>query len=186
MSGERQRVVAAPALVIGAVLGMAGTFTPSAELRGLAWGIDGIALVVASAVLVVYHFREGHDRLAAGFLIFLAGETLIVSGSAMGLAASAPTFAAGAGLWAAALALIGFSPILPMFVRVTGWIAAIAFAVTTARMFAGVALTPLSRPLPFYAYPLLGLTLLGWAWAHARQTANREPRTNNQEPPTKN
>jgi hypothetical protein len=168
MSDDLHRIVAAPALVIGAVLGMAGTFTSSAGLRGLAWGIDGTALVVASAVLVVHHLRQGHDLLAAGFLVFLAGETLIVSGSAMELAASAPTFAAGAGLWAAALALISVSPILPAFVRVTGGIAAIAFAATAAGMFGGAALTPLSQPLPFYAYPFLGLTLLGWAWAHAR------------------
>ena len=171
MSVDHQRVVAAPALVIGAVLGMAGTFTSSAGLRGLAWGIDGTALVVASAVLVVHHLRKGHDLLAAGFVVFLAGETLIVSGSAMDLAASAPTFAAGAGLWAAALALISVSPLLPAFVRVTGGIAAMAFAITAARMFAGVALTPLSKPMPFYAFPFLGLTLLGWAWAPARPRA---------------
>jgi len=171
MSGDRQRIVAATALVIGAVLGMAGTFTPSVGLRGLAWGIDGVSLVVASALLVVYHLRQGHDLLAAGFLVFLAGETLIVSGSAMELAASAPTFAAGAGLWSAALALTSFSPILPAFVRVTGGIAAIAFAVTAARIFGGETLTPLTRPMPFFAYPFLGLTLFGWAWAHARSRA---------------
>lgn len=168
MSGDHQRVVAAPALVIGAVLGMAGTFTSSPGLRGLAWGMDGTALVVASAVLAVYHFRQGHDLLAAGFLVFLAAETLIVSGSAMELTASAPTFAAGAGLWAAALALISVSRLLPAFVRVTGGVAAVALAITAARMFGGAALTALSKPLPFYAYPFLGLTLLGWAWAHAR------------------
>ena len=64
MSDDLHRIVAAPALVIGAVLGMAGTFTSSAGLRGLAWGIDGTALVVASAVLVVHHVRQGHDLLA--------------------------------------------------------------------------------------------------------------------------
>jgi hypothetical protein len=168
MSGDHQRTVAATALVIGALLGMAGTFMPSAQLRSLAWGADGVSLVVASALLVVYHLRQGHDLLAAGFLVFLAGETLIVSGSAMELAASAPTFAAGAGLWAAALALVSFSPALPMFVRVTGGIAAIAFSITAARMFGGAALTPLSKPLPFGAYPFLGITLIGWAWAHVR------------------
>src|SRR5215217_5170989 len=109
---------------------MAGAFAPSAGLRGLAWGIDGSALVVASALLVMHHLRQGRELLAAGFLVFLAGETLIVSGSAMDLEASAPIFAAGAGLWAAALALVSFSPVLPMFVRVTGGIAAIAFSIT--------------------------------------------------------
>ena len=90
MSEARLRVVAAAGLVVGAVLGIAGTFVPSAELRGLAWGIDGVALVVASALLAVYYLRQGDLQLAAGFLVFLAGETLIVSGSAMDLAASAP------------------------------------------------------------------------------------------------
>jgi hypothetical protein len=105
MSGERLRIVAAAGLVIGALLGMAGTFAPSAELRGLAWGVDGTALIVGVALLAVHHLRQGNEQLAAGFLVFLAGETLIVSGSAMELAASAPTVAAGFGLWAAALAL---------------------------------------------------------------------------------
>jgi hypothetical protein len=32
---------------------MAGTFASSAALRGLCWGIDGVALVMASALLTV-------------------------------------------------------------------------------------------------------------------------------------
>ena len=168
------RVVVAAALVIGALLGMAGSFAPSAELRGLAWGADGIALIIGSALLVVHHVRQGHDQLAAGFLVFLAGETLIVAGSAMDLAASAPLFAAGAGLWSAALVLVSVSPILPMIVRATGSIAAVLFAITAARMFAGASLTPLSRPLPFFAYPFLAITLFGWAWVHVQ---SRQVRT---------
>src|SRR5215218_9455838 len=148
MRGEPLRAVAAAGLVIGALLGMAGAFAPSAGLRGLAWGIDGSALVVASALLVVHHLRQSRELLAAGFLVFLAGETLIVSGSAMDLEASAPIFAAGAGLWAAALALVSASPIMPRLVRVTGAIAAILFAVTSAQIFGGAGLTPLSEPLP--------------------------------------
>jgi hypothetical protein len=169
MNDERLRPVAAAGLVIGALLGMAGTFAPSAELRGLAWGTDGIALVVASALLSVHYLRRGDAQLAAGFLVFLAGETLILSGSAMDLAASAPSFAAGAGLWAAALALVSASPIMPRLVRVTGAIAAILFATTAARIFGGAGLTPLSEPLPFYGYPFLAVTLFGWAWVHIRR-----------------
>ncbi len=173
MNGEHVRIIAAAGLIIGALLGMAGSFAPSAELRGLAWGLDGVALVVASALLAVHHLRRGHEQLAAGFLVFLAGETLIVSGSAMALAASAPSFAAGAGLWSAALALISASPVLPMLVRATGAVAAVLFAVTAVRMFGGAALTPLSTPLPFHAYPFLAITLFGWAWAHLRSKPTR-------------
>ena len=152
--------------MIGALLGMAGSFAPTAELRGLAWGVDGVALVVASALLGIHHLRRGDGQLAAGFLVFLAGETLILSGSAMDLTASAPSFAAGAGLWSAALALVSASPIMPRLVRATGAIAAILFAVTAARIFGGAGLTPLSEPLPFYGYPFLAATLFGWAWVH--------------------
>jgi hypothetical protein len=49
---------------------------------------------------------------------------------------------------------------------VTGTVAALLFAVTAARIFQGGGLTPLSTPLPFYAYPFLAATLLGWAWVH--------------------
>jgi hypothetical protein len=112
--------------------------------------------------------------LAAGFLVFLAGETLIVAGSAMELAASAPLFAAGAGLWSAALVLISASPLMPAVVRVTGAIASMLLAVTALRLFGGEGLTPLSKPLPFYAYPFLAITLCGWAWAHVRSQPVRD------------
>src|SRR5262245_40377232 len=137
MRGDRLRIIAAIGLVIGALLGMAGSFAPTAELRGLMWGIDGVALIVASALLAVHHLRLGNEQLAAGFLVFLAGETLIVSCSAMELAASAPFFAAGTALWSAALALVSGSPLLPPWVRATGTISAILFAVTAVRMLAG-------------------------------------------------
>ena len=82
MLDGRLRFVPIVALVLGALLGMAGTFTSSAAVRGLAWGIDGTLLSVAAAMLAVHHLRSGDGTLAAGFIVFLAGETLIVSGSA--------------------------------------------------------------------------------------------------------
>ena len=81
MNDARLRQIAAIGLVIGALLGMAGTFAPSASLRGLAWGVDGTALIVATALLTVHHLRRGNDLAAAGFLVFVVGETLILSGA---------------------------------------------------------------------------------------------------------
>ncbi len=39
------------------------------------------------------------------------------------------------------------------------------------QMFMGHALTPLSKPLPFFAYPFLVATLCGWAWVHYHEAA---------------
>jgi hypothetical protein len=139
-------------------------------LRGLAWGLDGTALVLGALLLAVHHIKRGNEQLAAGFFTFVAGQTLVVSSSAMDLAASSPSFGAGAGLWAAGLALVSASPSMPFFVRATGGIASILFALVALQIYSGTALTPLSEPLPFFAYPFLVLTLFGWAAVHYRRT----------------
>jgi hypothetical protein len=167
MSDSRTRLIVSGGLVIGALLGMAGTFAP-ASLRGLAWGLDGTALIVATALLTLHYFRRGEDLAAAGFLVFVAGETLIVAGSAMDLVASVPLFAAGAGLWAASLLLVNASGVMPRALRLIGFIGAVLFAAVAIAIFSGRSLTPLSQPLPFFAYPFLAATLFGWAWVHYR------------------
>lgn len=167
----RPRLLVPAGLVIGAILGMAGTFVASPALRGLFWGVDGIALIVATALLTIDHFRRGNDVIAAGFLVFVVGETLIVSSAAMPLAASGPVFAAGVGLWAAALALISAPRVMPSWIRVVATVAALLFAAVAVQVFMGSSLTPLSHPLPFFAYPFLAATLFGWAWVEYRNAA---------------
>jgi hypothetical protein len=164
MSTERPSRVAPVCLVVGARLGLAGSFAPSASLRSLAWGIDGTTLIVAAALLAVHCLRQSHEFAAAGFLVFIAGQTLVLSGSAMSLEASSPLFAAGAALWAAALVLISAARVMPLIVRASGGVAALLFALTALQVFAGRNLTPMSEPLPFLAYPVLVFTLFGWAW----------------------
>jgi hypothetical protein len=171
MHDRHAQLVAPCGLVVGAVLGMAGTFAPSASLRGLLWGVDGIALIIATALLTIHHSRRGNDVVAAGFLVFVVGETLILAGAAMDLVASGPLFAAGVGLWAASLALVSAPNVMPAWLRAVAVVAALLFAVVAVQVFMGRALTPLSQPLPFFAYPFLAVTLFGWAWVHYRNAA---------------
>ena len=170
MKSQSSRRIAPALLVIGSIFGMAGTFVPAPSLRGLFWGVDGACLIVATALLTMHHFRRGNDVAAAGFLVFVVGETLIVSGSAMSLEDTVPVFAAGTGLWAASLALICGPRIYPAWIRVVGVLAALLFAFVAIHGFMGFGLTPLSKPLPFFAYPFLVATLLGWAWVHHRES----------------
>jgi hypothetical protein len=168
MSADRDRllrVLACIGLAIGGVFGLAGTFAPSAGLRGLAWGIDGLALVMAAALLTIVFYRRDELIVASGFLIFTVGEGLILSGAAQDLIASVPSFGAGAGLWALALLMISIPNMFSLPVRILGGLAGILFATTAAQIFAGVQLTPLASPLPFYAYPVFVATMAGWIWA---------------------
>ena len=106
MNEKLIKVTASTGLLIGGILGMVGSFLPSASLRSLAWSLDGIGLIIASALLAIYYLRKGYDGTAAGFLIFTIGKALILSSSGIDLDANVTSFAAGAGLWAASLALI--------------------------------------------------------------------------------
>jgi hypothetical protein len=171
MSDSQRRTVASAGLVVGALFGMAGTFVPSASVRGLAWGLDGTALIVAAALLTVHYVRLGNDLAAAGFLVFVAGETLILAGAAMNLVTSVPVFGAGTALWAASLAMVSASRAMPPLVRGVGVVAALLFTIVAAQICFGRTLTPLSEPLPFFAYPFLAATLFGWAWVHYRDAA---------------
>ena len=164
MHDKPLRALAAIGLAVGGAFGLAGTFAPSAALRGLAWGIDGVALVMAGALLAVLFLRRGQDLVAAGFLVFAVGEGAILSGAAMDLTASIPSFGAGTGLWAMALAMISGPRVFPIVVRLLGAAAAVLFAVTALQIFAGAQITPLSRPLPFFAYPVFVATFVGWIW----------------------
>ena len=147
---------------MGGAFGLAGTFAPSASLRGLAWGIDGVALVMASALLTLRFYRKDQDVVASGFLVFAVGEGIIVSGAAMDLAASVPSFGAGTGLWAVALALISAPRAFPLIVRLLGLGTSILFAITAAQIFMGAQILPTSSPLPFFAYPFFVATFVGW------------------------
>ena len=168
MNNKTLRYLAALGLALGGLLGLAGTFAPSPALRGLAWGIDGLGLVMASALLTVGYFRDGQDLVASGFLVFAVGQGLIVSGAAMDLPESVPSFGAGAGLWAVALMLISVPSVLPPLARLLGLVTSFLFAVTALRIFSGAPLLPTSSPLPFYVYPVFVATLGAWIWTLLR------------------
>lgn len=164
MSEKASQFVPSVGLVVGSALGMAGTFVHSATARGLLWGIDGVLLTVATALLTIHYLRKGSEIVAAGFLVFAVGEALILSGAAVDLATGVPMFGAGASLWAASLFLLCSPRVAPLWVRIAGVTAGLLFSVVALQIFTGQEITPLSRPLPFFAYPFLAATLLGWAW----------------------
>jgi hypothetical protein len=160
--------LASGCLIVGAVLGLAGTFVSSAPSQARLWALDSVALVAGTTLLALKYFRAGVDLVAAGFLVFAIGEGVLLAGTAAGPVGSVPAFAAGTALWATALLMVSVTPVFAVWIRVVGVIAACLFAVTASRLFAGESLLPTSSPLPFFAYPFLVFTLLGWAWSQLR------------------
>ncbi|WP_189522259.1 MULTISPECIES: hypothetical protein [unclassified Mesorhizobium] len=156
--------IASIGLAIGGIFGLAGTFVASDALRETLWAIDGVALVVATALLTMKYQRLGNDCVAAGFLTFLAGESLLLAGNAAGLQASVPSYVGGISLWAAALILVSVPNTFALWMRITGLIAAVLFLVSVGMVLWGAPLQPTSAPLPAAGYPFLVLTFIGWIW----------------------
>jgi hypothetical protein len=165
---NRLDVIAAVGLAVGGIFGLAGTFVGYAAARQLLWAIDGVGIVIASALLTLKYFRAGEDCVAAGFLVLLAGESLLLSGDAAGLEASVPSFAGGVALWSAALFLISAPSAFAAWIRAAAMASAILFAITAIEISIGVVLLPTSAPLPALGYPLLVLTFAGWIWTLLR------------------
>jgi hypothetical protein len=157
-------IVAAIGLALGAVLGMAGTFVADPNLRSILWGIDSLGVIVATTVLALKFFRSGNDAVAAGFLIYTIGECVMLGGTAQSLDAMVPAFAAGAALWAVGLLLTAIPRGFSLWIRFVSIIAALLFAATAARIFAGTRILATDRPLPTVGYPFLVLSFAGWIW----------------------
>ncbi len=154
--------VAVAGLVLGGALGMAGTFAAQANVRNTLWAVDSVGLIVATVILAIHFFRKGSDTVATGFLVYALGESVMLGGTAATLEASVPAFAAGTALWAAGLLLTSLPGEFAMWTRLAGVAAGLLMAITSAEIFWGNAITPLTHPLPFFAYPVLVLTFAGW------------------------
>jgi hypothetical protein len=160
-------------LLLGAVFGLLGTVVPQPGLRQLFWGIDGAGLVMATSLLAIRYFKKGSDCVAAGFLVFAIGEGLLLAGIAAGLEGSVPSFGGGTVLWATALFMVSGPRELTQWVRLSGMVAAILFTVVSLRIFLGERLLPTSTPLPFFGYPFLVLTFVGWIWTLVSESRRR-------------
>jgi hypothetical protein len=76
---DRLDIVSSAGLAIGGVFGLAGTFVGQLAIRQIFWAIDRVGIVVTTALLALRYFRRSDDCVAAGFLVFLAGESLLPS-----------------------------------------------------------------------------------------------------------
>ena len=169
------RILAVAGLITGAVLGMAGSMVVQSNVRAVCWAIDSTGLIVATSILALAYGRAGRLEIAAGFLVYAIGEAVMLGGTAMSLEASVPAFAAGTALWSASLAITSVPRVFALWTRLAGLVASVLFGVVSLRIFWGAAVTPISRPLPFFAYPFLVLTFIGWIVASLKSSTAGEP-----------
>jgi len=156
-------------LLVGCVLGMAGSIVPSSTFRNVAWATGSAGIILAGALLAMRFFRNGRDGAAAGFLTLVIGEAVVFSSCATNLDDNISSFGAGIFLWALSIAFLSIQKVFPLVVRLTGIIAAGLFAAASILILTGHPVNALAKPLPFLAYPFYAATLVGWAWTLLRE-----------------
>jgi hypothetical protein len=72
-------------------------------------------------------------------------------------------------LWAAGLLLTSLPKEFAVWARGAGCVAAVLFASVSLRIFWGETVTPVAKPLPYFAYPFLVLAFVGWGWRVAKE-----------------
>lgn len=168
------RILAVVGLIAGGGLGMAGSMVSSDHVRAVCWAVDAVGVIVATTIMALAHLRSGRMEVAAGFLVYALGEGVMLTSTAGSLEGSIPAFAAGTALWSAGLTLTSVPRVFPIWTRALGLIAAILFGITSLAIFSGTPLSPITRPLPMFAYPSLVLTFIGWMVAIIRSGAPTE------------
>lgn len=166
---QNRIIIAAIGLLVGCILGVAGSVVPSDTFRNLAWAAGSAGIILAGALLTIWYFRKGWDGVAAGYLLLVLGESVVFSSCATNLDDNIPSFGAGTFLWALSMATLSFQKTFPVFVRFTGIVAAGLFATVSLLIFTNYPVNALARPLPFLAYPFYAATLVGWAWTLLRR-----------------
>jgi hypothetical protein len=180
LPGKSIVITSAAGLTAGSLLGMIGSIIPSDIFRNITWGLGSASLILAALLLTMFYFRKGWDLVAAGFLAYAIAESVVFASSATSLEDNIGTLGAGTFLWALSIAVLSLQKVFPLFVRITGMIASVLFAVFALRIFSGDSLNALSKPLPFFA-----MTLVGWAWTLLRRHAQPEKNFKIQAPSSK-
>ena len=158
---------------LGVLFGMAGSAVKDPVTQVVFYEISSIGLTVA-AVLMAWKFaKENADLLSAGFLILAIGEAVMSGGAATDSISSGAqsSFGAGMALYVPALLMISLPKGYPLFVRITGSLASIPFAIAAAMIFMGQEVLSTS-PFPSAGYGLLSLTIIGWIYTLLREIHN--------------
>jgi uncharacterized membrane protein YeaQ/YmgE (transglycosylase-associated protein family) len=79
MNEKLTKTIAVIGLFTGCIFGIIGSFVSSASFRGLAWEWMVLALILASALLTVYNFRNRYRHPCCRFSHLCHRRRLILS-----------------------------------------------------------------------------------------------------------
>lgn len=157
--------ITALGFALGVVFGISGSSVKDPVTQALFYEISSLGLIVATVLMTLKFNRSGKELLAAGFLVFALGEVAMNVGVApMASEISMGSFGAGMALYVPAFLLICLPKGMPVYVRISGALCTIPFAIAGTKIFLGHEV-PSTSLYPSIGYALLSLTFIGIIYA---------------------
>lgn len=157
--------VAIGGLIIGAALGLAGSFF-AGQVQAFLFVISSLGLIAGSLLLAMRRLSSRDHMAAAGFAALAIGEAALIGpGNAP---AAAARFASGVMVYVPALLLIGASGWGSLWARLAALASAVVFAAYALAYLAGGAPDP-NGPMGSVGYLLLTLAIVGWIMTILRE-----------------
>jgi len=154
---------------IGAGFGMAGSMVTAHITQMMFYEISSVGLIVAAVLISGKYAKENSEFVAAGFIMFAIAEAIMTVGTPeIPTGGAQPSFGAGMALYVPSLLLISLPNKFAIFVRITGTLASIPFAIASSKIFLGEEV-PSTSMLPSIGYTLLTITIIGWIWTIFRK-----------------
>lgn len=150
-------------LLMHVTTGMASEAIEDEGYKHLAWAVSAFFMIIGASMLSSKLTRDGHDIPAAGFIVLSIAQATSYAFIATH-DAGAEQFGAVVAIFIPGIILISFYPIVPLFLRISGFLSAIAFMVLAIIIYRDMNKEALQGILTTLAYILMSIVLVGWAW----------------------
>lgn len=150
-------------LLLHVATGMGSEAIEDVGYKHMAWAVSAFFMIIGASMLSSKLTRDGHDIPAAGFIVLSIGQATSYAFIATH-DAGAEQFGAVIAIFIPGIILISLYPIVPLFLRISGLLSAIAFAALAIIIYRDIDRETLQGILTTIGYVLLNIVMVGWAW----------------------
>ncbi len=150
-------------LLLHVATGMASEAIEDEGYKHMAWAVSAFFMIIGASMLSSKLTRDGHDIPAAGFIVLSIAQATSYAFIATH-DAGAEQFGAVIAIFIPGIILISLYPIVPLFLRICGFLSAIAFGVLAIIIYRNIDGESLQGILTTVGYILMNIVMIGWAW----------------------
>ncbi|MEP6646904.1 MAG: hypothetical protein ABJC12_07435 [Saprospiraceae bacterium] len=158
----------ASCFVLAVGVGFAGSLMHGLPIQHFAWAISSFFMIIGASLLSSKLTRAGHDIPAAGFIVLSIGQATSYAFIATH-DAGVEQFGAVIAIFIPSLILISMYNIVPLSVRIAGFISAATFASLAACIYQEVEAEWVQPVFTTAAYLTMNFVIVGWAWLIYRE-----------------